>query len=331
MHEVSCSSATEFLKRLRITDDLWGGQPAWDWGFRGQGDIDNWKLLPSAFRPGVRLSYGDDSIIGPLADRATQCWREYKLIQQFLFLADRVGLSVPGDAQHFRLPPVSDEDRLWQTDWPQQHVLETLAIAQHHGVPTRLLDITHNSFIAAFFAADDARDAKKVAGATRFGVWAVDLSLVRQAAWLRSDKGQRARLIHVTAPRAGNSFLHNQDGLFLLDTEADQRRVGLGHFQPMDEVVEEVWREVEEEPLENLRVYRRCPASPCVAITAPIEVAMDVLDLLDRDFFNRARIMPTHDNVVKSLEFQRLLNAHRLEHHRNAAVTFTSKYPYLRV
>jgi hypothetical protein len=336
MRRIACTSAVEFVSRLRITDELWGGQPAWDWGFRGQGNAD-WKLLPSAFRPGTPLSYADETIKSPIEAAGEQHFLEYKLIQHFLFLADRVGLSVPGDAQHFRLPPRDDSEPRWNGDWPQQDVLETLAIAQHHGVPTRLLDITHNAFIAAFFAADDARDPEKVPGATSFGVWAVDLSLVRQGALLRdrereqaresnSDIPPRARLIHVTAPRAGNSFLHNQDGLFLLDKEASQRRGESQRFQPMDEVVDEIFQEVTSAAQSRLTMYRPCPASPMVMITAPRALAMDVLDLLDRDFYNRGRIMPTHDNVVKALEFERELNKHRRSTGELSAITLGPKY-----
>jgi hypothetical protein len=323
--QIPCSTAFEFVSRLRITDELWGGQMAWDWGFRGQGDA-KWPLLPSAFRPGRQLSYADAQITAPVPIPATpadptQEWCEYKLIQHFLYLADRVGLGVPGDAQHFRLPPTRDSDRSFDPDeWPQPDVLETLAISQHHGVPTRLLDITHNALVAAFFAADDARDEKKVGNAERFGVWAVDLSLVRQAATLRVQTGQKPRLIHVTAPRADNSFLHHQDGLFLLDQDAGRRRREAGRFQPMDVAIEEIAQEVQTVPPDRLRYYRPCPASPMVMVTAPTALAMDVLDLLDREFYNRARIMPMHDNVVKSLEFHRSLNAHRKATGRDPAI-----------
>ena len=325
VQEIACRTATEFVERLRITDELWGGQPAWDWGFRGQGNAD-WDLLPSAFRHGTPLSYANAMLKAPIELLGEQHWCEFKLIQHFLYLADRVGLSVPGDAQHFRLPPTTD--RRWSSgEWPQEDVLETLAIAQHHGVPTRLLDITHNALIAAFFAADDARDPAKVPGATRFAVWAVDLSMVRQAAALRVRHGDKPRLIHVTAPRAGNSFLHNQDGLFLLDREASQRWATLNRFETLDEVVHAIHREMLEEPLDGLPYYRSSPASPSVRITAPIALAMDVLELLDRDFYNRARIMPTHDNVVKTLQFQRTLNDYRRTTGQYAAITYGPKFP----
>lgn len=324
MKHVRCKTAREFLARLQITDDLWGGQPAWDWGFRGQGNAD-WELLPSAFRAGSLISYANSSLIAPMEELGDQHWCEFKLIQHFLYLADRVGLSVPGDAQHFRLPPTTDQR--WTSDeWPQADVLETLAIAQHHGVPTRLLDITHNALIAAFFAADDARDTTRVGDATHFGVWAVDLSMVRQAAAVRVKHHGVPRLIHVTAPRAGNSFLHNQDGLFLLDREASRMRQSLGRFQTMAEVVDAVHRELRKVPADALPYYRRSPASPMVKITLPVGLAMDVLDLLDRDFYNRARIMPTHDNVVKTLQFQRSLNDHRRATGTYAAITYGPKF-----
>jgi len=315
VNRIDCQSASEFLSLLRTSHPLWGGQPSWDWGFRGQGNAD-WPLLPSAFRPGAKLSFADDSVEGPCSDEDEQDRREYKLIQHFLYLADRVGLSVPGDGQHFRLPL----PELW-SNWPPPEVLDTLAIAQHHGVPTRLMDITHDSMIAAFFAADDARDPTRTPNATHLGVWAVDLSLVRQAAAIGTP-----RVIHVTAPRAGNSFLHHQDGLFLLDLKASERRMETGRFETMDQAVDEGWLLLQKSDPAKLRYFRPCPASPMTMITAPANLAMDILDLLDREFYHRARIMPTHDNVVKALQFLRQLNSHRRKNGALSAVTLGPKY-----
>jgi hypothetical protein len=61
-------------------------------------------------------------------------------------------------------------------------------------------------------------------------------------------------------------------------------------------------------------------------ITAPVGLAMDILDLLDREFYHRARIMPTHDNVVKALQFLRSLNSHRRKAGRLPAITLGPKY-----
>jgi hypothetical protein len=54
-------------------------------------------------------------------------------------------------------------------------ILDTLALLQHHGCPTRLLDFTRSFYVAAFFAVDDAT--------TDSAVWAIyDWALSRNAA-----------------------------------------------------------------------------------------------------------------------------------------------------
>jgi hypothetical protein len=90
--------------------------------------------------------------------------------------------------------------------------------------------------------------------------------------------------------------------------------------------VADVARDVDAVPQDQRHYYRPCPASPMVMITAPVELTMDVLDLLDREFYNRGRIMPTHDNVVKALQFERTLNAHRRSKGAFPAVTIGPKY-----
>lgn len=54
--------------------------------------------------------------------------------------------------------------------------LEWLALMQHHGAPTRLVDWTKSAFVAAFFAAESANSAKP------FAIWAIDQKSVNAEA-----------------------------------------------------------------------------------------------------------------------------------------------------
>lgn len=285
--EVQCVSAADLLRQLtpqREAGPIEFLQP-YQWAFRGQSNAD-WQLIPCALRPGTLLGYYQDQrhfVSEGKGGCPNQCNGELVAVRQFITLADRIGLPIPGMHPMFRQDSldftkydtiqVGSSIPIGADDWPLSDTLEILAIAQHHGVPTRLLDFSYSAMAAAFFAAEEA--ARSPSGSD-FAVWAVDLvSLHNHPGYFEI----------VEVVRANNSFLHAQRGLFLLY----RLRVRSSLVTPpMDEVIRQI-------------CDRNCRKPAIVKFCLRSEFAGETLDLLAKQGIDRAHLMPTYDNVVQLL------------------------------
>jgi hypothetical protein len=69
-----------------------------------------------------------------------------------------------------------------------------MALARHHGAPTRLIDWTHNPLIAAFFAACNTAEGDT----GDIAMWAIDRSAVHLSSGCE----------FLCAPRSQIGFLH---------------------------------------------------------------------------------------------------------------------------
>jgi hypothetical protein len=210
-------TAEEFLDALRLSRLPWSDQPLQRWWFRGQADA-TWGLIPSALRGPVTLPWQ-----GWVFARLPQ-WGELRFVLEFLRAADLAGLAIPHDSPALR----NDLDRIalgldrgkivnpGLAHWPPNELLGVVALAQHYGVPTRLLDWSQNPLVAAYFAAIEPARLHPTRQRARAAVWALspELPLPRLTPRLG---GRVDRLMYVLAPYASNPNLAAQTGVFTLD------------------------------------------------------------------------------------------------------------------
>ena len=301
------------LKRyLRFSEKSWKGATFQQVAFRGQGDAD-FQLTPKAFRPNTRLGYGARAINAPDQQILIQSRAEYEAVRAFTELADRIGLELPGNISHFRdhrHRRGAEAETFWTQSWPEPADLELIALAQHHGVPTRLLDFTFRPLFAAYFGAMDCLDRIKSGDQPKaFAVWAIDLRFFRYiretSVQASRGSGPPERIREVIVPRHGNPFLHAQAGFFLVDERANPNWDS-GRHTSLDGALQErteyrsqqrgVWEAEGFDP--DSRYFL-----PYRKIEIPANFAEATVKFLHEEGINEASVYPSYDHVHAALQF----------------------------
>jgi hypothetical protein len=243
--------------------------------FRGQADA-SWKLTPSILRGKKHPIYAAVLFRGNPEQSDTRIFTEIDSLRTFAHYCDLTGLRIPTDSPDFR-SNLLDPQRVMDTFifhrklWPSPEYFEIMALAQHHGLPTRLLDWSHRSYVAAYFAAADAL-LSETAG-EELAVWALDTEV---------SLPRLEQLEFIRVPGANNANVAAQQGLFTLLRQKYSRAAAFEGPESLCDYIDE------------------SSSASLAQITLPVTEATKIIDLCERYGITAASLFPDFYGAAKS-------------------------------
>ncbi|MBK8138199.1 MAG: FRG domain-containing protein [Chloroflexi bacterium] len=158
-------------------------------------------------------------------------------------------------------------------------------MAQHHGIPTRLIDWTYNPLTAAFFAAEDT---------VRLQAKGQPISKNMVIYALHEKMATTKHLTLVHHPNSMDTYIRAQEGVFTLDGDAETAYLGTGSWPDYEQSLNR---------LTSLFGSGLMPRK----IIVPVSEARELLRLLSIEGITRDGLMPTLDNVAASIRFEWML------------------------
>jgi len=264
----------------------------------------------------VELEISDFGFVATASHVDKSCYEGFKhrtcpffdvaLKSQRIDLPEELAAELPEDIR-ILFAPLGD---CWPyiTNFTMQN--SVAALAQHHGIPTRLLDWTHDSRKAAYFACATVSETDLDLQDARVAVFGLNPFMLRNRSIALSDLQA-----HIDNPSAvelffsthslfvektvTTSYLAAQEGLFTYPDYADLHRLQTGQYPTIDRSLELMadWRNQHTEKggyNPDIRDYLR-------KVTLPYSEIDTLMELLDDERVLLTTLMPNLDRFKDSM------------------------------
>jgi hypothetical protein len=272
--------------------------------FRGQKSVDQ-ELIPSVLRnENHELIWSIYRFSKPIEDQdewsENQYQVEYDLLKNFYDRADYSGLYTP-EISRFRnrLHDLFPLDFInLEEEWLPDELLEIAGIAQHYGIPTRLLDWSYDYYVALYFSVIGVLDPQYCEIDST--VWALNYQFF-EFYW---NTVKRSPLRFFRPSYNGNPFLSAQKGVFTLWKEQrisipSRVQKGLSLFSsidriPLDKKINDYMNSLEE----NNSIFDKMKL--LYKFIIPANVKIDILNWLYSNRYSEEMLFPGYAGVVKA-------------------------------
>lgn len=269
-----------------------------DYVFRGQSS-DKYQLIPSALRPEFQEKL-NKLVLSSFCDESEyiQIEKENHLLRDFFKYCDRCGLLID-DVQRIRRRILDKIDLCFadeSEEWIPEDLWQLAALAQHYGLPTRLLDWTQDLFIGLYFSIEDYLENRIVPEDTKSIVlWALSVNH-----FLHPEVSEYP--LRIVKPKYHNNpNLLAQKGLFTLwkskveiTKQNNIRTINIStrvNRKPLDELLIENPLPVRVDE-DDILLYK---------IVLPVDVAKGLFEYLRSLGYDASRIYPGYSGCARAL------------------------------